>query len=292
MHRRSSLATLLLVFAISLTVFATHTPAQCFNALPGLGPINGLTDNPFQAEVKHTFLPENTSFLQTGPGGQRVARDAQGRVRIEWSAGKFKVQNGPDVGTEQEQRNINICDPVKGESISLDTLNKIATVQKVRILGAPPAGLPAPPQPSFCSRQFLVPPNVPSTQVEDLGHRTIEGLEAQGMLQRRAIQLRNSRSGDTTTVLRDVINVTEIWCSEELGTIILRVIGTEKNSNTQTIAMVNIQRGEPDATLFQIPLDYRIVERVNNSTAQTGVGIVGSMGVGSSTGQIAVPDKP
>jgi hypothetical protein len=77
-----------------------------------------------------------------------------------------------------------------------------------------------------------------------------------------------------------------------LGTIILRVIGTEKKSNTQTIAMVNIQRGEPDETLFQIPSGYRIVERISDPAAKTGVGVISGFGVGPSVEQIIVPDKP
>jgi hypothetical protein len=284
---------LLFLFAALLVAFPISTAAQCFSALPGIGAISGLTGNPFQAEIKQTFLAENTSLVHTGLEGQRVARDSQGRVRTEWSVGKYKVQNGPDAGTEQEQHHITICDPVKGLWISLDTLNKTATVQKSSIANAPPKTLPAAASlPSFCSRQFQVPPNLASTEMENLGHRTIEGMDAEGVLQRRAVQLRIARAGDATATPREMISVTETWCSEELGAVILRVIGTEKSGNTQTIAMVNIQRGEPDETLFEIPPGYRIAERVNDPATRTGQGMVGSFGVGSSAGQIIIPDKP
>lgn len=294
MRGRSGIAILLLLFAAFLPAFPVRTAAQCLGSLPGIGAISGLTGNPFQAEVKHTFLPENTSLVHSmGPEAERVARDSQGRVRTEWSAGKYKVQNGPDAGAEIEQHHITICDPVKGESISLDTLNKTATIQKVNFASVPSTALPAAmPPPSFCSRQFRIPPNIPTPELTDLGHRTIEGMDAQGVQQRRTIQLQGARSGDATAATREVINVTETWCSEELGAVILRVIGTEKSGNTQTIAMVNIQRGEPDETLFQIPPDYRIAERVNNPATHTEMRIVGTMGVGSSAGQTTVPDKP
>jgi hypothetical protein len=282
---------LLFVFAAFLAAFPIRAAAQCFSALPGLGAISGLTGNPFQAEVKHT---ENTSPVRSfAQGPQRVARDTQGRVRTEWSAGKYKVQNGPDAGAEVEQRHITICDPVKGESISLDTLNKTATIQKVNFASVPPIALPATTAPpSFCSRQFRIAPNIPTPELTDLGHRTIEGMDAQGVQQRRTTQLQGAESGDATGGTRQLINVTETWCSEELGTIILRVIGTEKKSNTQTIAMVNIQRGEPDATLFQIPPGYRILERVNDPASRTGTGIISGFSMSSPAEQIVIPDKP
>jgi hypothetical protein len=294
MRGRPAIAFLLPVLAASLGMFPIKTAAQCFGALPLLGQISGMTGNPFQAEVKETFLSQNTSLLQSmEPRTQRVARDSQGRLHTEWSTGKYKVQNGPDAGAEEEQRHITICDPVKGESISLDTLNKTATVQKVNFASmrtiTPPAAVPLQ---SFCSRQFLVPPTFPNTEVENLGQRAIEGLEAQGQLQKRTVQLRGGPSGDATAATREMVNLIETWCSEDLGAIILRVIGTEKKGSSQTVAMVNIQRGEPDETLFQIPSGYRIVERVNDPAVRTGVGVIGGISMSSPAGQIVVPDKP
>jgi len=214
-------------------------------------------------------------------------------MRTAWSSGKYQVRNGPDAGSEEEQLHITICDPVKGESISLDTLTKTATVQKVNFARHSPIALAATTAPpSFCFAQFRVAPNIPTADLTDLGHRTIEGVEAQGVQQRQTIQLQSARSGDATTAARELINVTESWCSEDLGVIILRVIGTEKKNNTQTIAMVNIRRGEPDATLFEIPPGYRIVERVNPPGSRTGFGVFGVTSMGSPSEQIIVPDKP
>jgi len=293
MGRHSRFEILLLMLGVMLVTSPVRTTAQCFGALPGLGPINGMTGNPFQAEVKHTFFTQNTSLVQDiEPKTEYVARDSQGRLRTDWSAGKYKVQNGPGAGTEVEQHHVTICDPVKGLWISLDTLNKTATIQKTNIANTSPKALPAGVSlPNFCSRQFQVPPNFANTEPENLGHRTIEGMGAEGVLERRTVQLRNGRSGDATAVAREMISVTETWCSEELGAVILRVIGTEKSGNTQTIAMVNIQRGEPDESLFQIPPDYRVAERVNNPAARTGMGVVGTYGVGSSVVETPPPDK-
>ena len=284
----------LLLFAACLTAFPTKTAAQCFSALPGLGTVSGLTGNPFQAEVRRTLLSENGSPVESfAPGPQRVARDSQGRVRTEWSTGKYKVRNGPDAGAEEEQSRVSICDPVKGESISLDTLNKTATIQKVNSASTPPSTLPATASPpSFCSRQFRTSPNMPTAEQTDLGHRNIEGMDALGVRQRRAVLLQGARSSEATAATHELINVTETWCSEDLGTIILRVFGLENKGNTQTIALVNIQCGEPDETLFQIPPGYRVVERVNDPAVRMGVGVTGSVSSGSSAEPVIVPDKP
>jgi hypothetical protein len=290
MGGHSRFAILLLVFGMLLGMFPVGATAQCSGGLPNLGSISGMTGNPFQAEVKQTFLTQNTSLVQNlEPRTQRVARDSQGRLRTDWSIGKYKLQNGPDTGTEQEQHRITICDPVKGEWISLDTLNKTATIQKVNSRSTPSKAFLAADIPSFCSRQLHMGVDFPSPLTEDLGHRTIEGIDAQGVLAKHMMQ--NGFSTGTTTSVKEITNETETWCSEELGAVILRVTGAAENGKTRT-AMVNIQRVEPDESLFQIPPDYRVAERLNNPTTRTGVGMIGSMGVGSSAGQVAVPDKP
>jgi hypothetical protein len=130
--------------------------AQCFGSLPGLGTINSMTGSPFQAELKQTFLSNNPQISEViEPRHAGVARDSQGRIRCEWSNGQFKVQSGPRTGTQEEQNDITICDPVKGETISLDTLNKTAIIYKRTVLGAPPKTHFSPAWiPSFCAAQL------------------------------------------------------------------------------------------------------------------------------------------
>jgi hypothetical protein len=65
-----------------------------------------------------------------------------------------------------------------------------------------------------------------------------------------------------------------------------------KKRNDPSVAMINIRRGEPDATLFQIPTRYRIVERVNELGVRTGVGVIGGVSVVAPAEQIILPDKP
>lgn len=59
-----------------------------------------------------------------------------------------------------------------------------------------------------------------------------------------------------------VVSVGERWISPELKIVVL---DKSKNSNTgsdETITEVReLRRSEPDAALFEIPADYRIVKR-------------------------------
>ena len=73
-------------------------------------------------------------------------------------------------------------------------------------------------------------------------------MEAVGVLQKRALQVAGNMGGNSNFKRRT--SVTELWCSEELGAVILRIMGTEEKGDNQSFALVNIQRGEPDAGLF------------------------------------------
>jgi len=279
---------LLIVSSPILGALPLRAFAQCSGPV-GLGGVSSMSGNPFQAEVKQTFINHSTTVVHNLlPMVQFVARDTQGRVRIDRSGGKFKVQNGSDEGTEQEQHHISICDPVKQESILLDTLNKTATVQKSSF---PSGSLRGPALPAavanFCSRHLVLGAHLPGAETEDLGHRTIEGIDAEGVRTKRAFPM--VTNGTTTSQL----NVTETWCSEELGAVILRVSGTEEKGDTLSTAMINIQRGEPDPLLFQIPPDYRVVERVNEPGVRQGTGVTGGfITVSPSTEITTVPSKP
>jgi hypothetical protein len=287
----SRLLIFLAAFGIFLGAFPPKAAAQCGGGLMGLGGVNNLSGNPFQAEVKQTFLNHNSALVRTiASGPQTVARDTQGRLRIDKSLGKFKVQDPSGAETEEERHLITICDSVKGEWLSLDTMNKTATVQKLN-LRRPPTEIPAGVGVStFCSQQLNLGVHLPGSQTEDLGHRTIEGLDAQGVLTKR--QMPSSFSNGTTTQVKETISESETWCSEELGAVILRLTGTEERGMTHTTAMVNIQHGEPDESLFQIPSGYRIVERVNTPGARTSFGTIGGVSIGSPAEQIVVTDKP
>ena len=157
-------------------------------------------------------------------------------------------------------------------------------------MGAPPKTHFSPAwMPSFCAAQLRAGVVLPGTETQDLGHRTVEGLDAVGVLQKRALQIASNTGENSGFKPRS--SVTETWCSEDSGAVILRIIGTEERGDNQSFAMVNIQRGEPDAALFEIPPDYRVLEKVNKTPARAGSGVIG--GVGPWVAEpVSAPSKP
>ena len=90
MGNRSRRLLLALMASALLGMLPLKTAAQCFGSLPGRGSINSMPGNPFQAEVKQKFLSDNPQVTRVmEPRHGAVARDSQGRLRTEWSAGKF-----------------------------------------------------------------------------------------------------------------------------------------------------------------------------------------------------------
>ena len=58
---------------------------------------------------------------------------------------------------------------------------------------------------------------------------------------------------------RPISIVTEVWTSPELKTIVLSK-RNDPRMGEQTFKLTNIQRGEPDPSLFTVPSDFKITE--------------------------------
>jgi hypothetical protein len=185
-----------------------------------------------------------------------VARDSQGRVRSDHSAGKFDVKPASGAESEEEQQLVTICDPVSQKVIRLDTLNKIATVATPRVITPRPLPEINPAPHPFCSTYFKRFLSNPRFQTEDLGNKIISGVEAHGL---RSSLLLPSPEGSPA---RPSPTYQEDWCSDDLAIVVMHAsVSTSVNRRTETV-LKNIERSEPDTALFQIPPDYTIEERV------------------------------
>lgn len=88
---------------------------------------------------------------------------------------------------------------------------------------------------------------------EDLGTQTMEGVLVTGTRTTRTIpagQIGNEQP---------IYIVTEVWTSPELKTVIMSK-RSDPRMGEQTFRLTNITRAEPDATLFTVPADFRVVE--------------------------------
>jgi hypothetical protein len=253
--------------------FASNAAAQC-SLNSNYDGVQLQAGNPFQAEKVNSMTPEpQGKLVRTLVPPASIARDSQGRVRIEMSAGKFKVEEGAGSGTEAERHVVRICDPITQKLVTLDSVSKTATIRSP-IQGSlrPKAAT----QSSFCST-FARTHGLGATQVEDLGRQSIEGIDAQGIRTTRSMPA--IHNGESTTIP----SVTEVWCSDDLGALVLQVRQSGSVDRKLETKLTNISRGEPDPTLFQIPPDYRVVEEVPEE---------GKSGQLGTTGTIAAPTQP
>lgn len=249
-YRRFS--TRFLCACILSLIFAAFADAQCALGGRDVGDIGAVPGNPFHAERVTTFTgPARAFVVARERPPQLVARDSQGRVRVEAVGNKYQVKTGIEAGSEVEQHLVTICDPASQTMTQLDTLNRTARVMHVPMAIAQRAAHPREP---FCAASRL--PVSRIRPAEDLGHRTIEGVDAEGV--RVTMQpLSALPNGETPGA-----SVIERWCSEELAAVVLQETANSKSRSKTSTALTKLERQEPDSALFQIPADYTINELV------------------------------
>ena len=88
---------------------------------------------------------------------------------------------------------------------------------------------------------------------EDLGTQTMEGVLVTGTRTTRTIPAGQIGNEQPINI------VTEVWTSPELKTVVMSK-RSDPRMGEQTFRLTNITRAEPDASLFAVPADFRIVE--------------------------------
>ncbi|MEO6723879.1 MAG: energy transducer TonB, partial [Blastocatellia bacterium] len=92
-----------------------------------------------------------------------------------------------------------------------------------------------------------------SSNTESLGKQTIEGIEAEG--KRTTVTIPAGAIGNE----RPIEMINETWYSSELQTTIMSK-RTDPRMGETIFRLTNIRRGDPDASLFQVPSDYTVKE--------------------------------
>jgi hypothetical protein len=242
-----------------LMLSASLAKGQCGVNTKGFNELGIVPNNPFHAEIVTTRSGSPAiQDIRPLPHPEMVARDSQGRVRFERVTGKFKRDTGPEAGTEVNGHNIMICDTNAETLTQIDTVN--ATAKIIHSRPSAPSYSTATHQWAFCSgkRPSRHNPDVPAV---DLGDQIIEGVQAHGWRITMKSPLGATASGDSSAGE----TISDIWCSDELSAVVLRVTENTRNGLKSTIAMRKIERTEPDPALFQIPPDYAVTESVTPS---------------------------
>jgi TonB family protein len=219
-------------------MYDEHIPA-----VPGL---------PFSAKVELELvnqLPDGT--LITRKTHNLDARDSRGQTHNE---GRNWINLA--AGAEPRLIRIELYDPSSKTRTNLFPLTKTARQWTV----APTVPTAAPSTP--------ITPIKPETTKENIGSDSIEGLPVRGV---RISQIYPSGALGND---RPLTIVTEYWYSEDLK-INLLTKRTDPRYGVQTVRVTELVRQEPDAALFAIPDEYKVIkETVQQSLAQ-GSGVEG-----------------
>ncbi|MGE3840948.1 MAG: hypothetical protein AB7I50_05120 [Vicinamibacterales bacterium] len=231
-------------------------------------------DAPYSAEAV-------TEFVQTLSDGNRIVRrssvsvyrDSVGRTRREQGLTAIgSLVNNPEVA-----RQISISDPQRGVSIVLDMTNRVArrlTIPKIEFapgstaeLKRPTPGMSAggsdmvfsaPPLPEGVgavgtlafrtSRAELSPPHT-----ESLGTRVMDGVSAEGT--RTTIIIPAGQIGNERPI--EIVN--ERWFSPELR-VLMASRQVDPRFGETTYRLSEVVLGEPAASLFDVPSDFKVVD--------------------------------
>ena len=227
---------LIAALALSLIAIVTSSTAaaQCLG-MSVLGRINSVSGNPFQAEVHMTISIGTTQEITSKDIKQEIiSRDSHGRVRIDHQMEQF----GPrDQKAAEAHHCVTILDPVSHGNISLDTITKVAIVQRLS------SRMLLENRKTLCQSELEA---ISNKELDDLGHQAIDGIDMKGLRERPT----DSR----------------LWCSEELQAVVVLEFPVKfRSSGVSRIAMTDVQRVEPDAALFVVPPDYKSITSPFNS---------------------------
>jgi hypothetical protein len=219
--------------------------------LLGFGGMHGgkvVTGAPFSAVA----VSETTQTLADGNHITRktqtnVFRDSQGRIRKEIMLTGF----GPLTTSEQPKTFVVVNDPVAGTTFVLHPDQK--TAEK---MGKPFGEMKGAARRAMKDKMEFRQEEKTGVNLkrEDLGTQTIAGVTAQGTRVTKTIPAGQIGNEKPITIVR------EVWYSNDLQTVVMSKRSDPWSGET-IYSLTNIQRAEPDATLFAVPSDYSVTQK-------------------------------
>jgi hypothetical protein len=206
-----------------------------------------VTGAPFSA----SFTTSESQTLADGNQINRntsgtIARDSEGRTRRDMTlAGIGRFTEG---GQSAPPHVVLINDVVAGKQYVLQPDRKVAHAMarpkwKGRNHGA---GAGGPSDDATAGTR-----NRPNVTTSSLGTQTIAGVQAEGTLTTRTIP------AGAVGNAKPIIITTERWYSPELQTVVM-VKRNDPYVGTSEFQLTNVQRQEPESSLFQVPADYTV----------------------------------
>ncbi len=252
--------TLSVVFAIALMTavgFAQAPPPPPRDGLfmGGPGPAGGLMGGEFGDGKTVTGAPLTAVVVVTRDttlaDGNKIHNESQVKVYRD-SQGRIRREMGVDLvtpATGNVKRNVvMIMDPVTGKRYMLNPDNKTARAMPMR--GPRQHGTEGSADASTAAGGRGA-AQAGALRKEDLGTKTVNGLQAEGVRVTRTIAAGSIGNDKPIDV------VTERWYSPDLQ-IAIMTIHSDPMMGTVTTKLTNVTRGDPDASLFQVPSDYTV----------------------------------
>jgi hypothetical protein len=237
---------------------------------PGLLLMRPILGQPYSAEQEseHSQTLANGTHIQQKRDLAKMYRDSQGRTRTERML--FAGALAPERGKEPVASVVHIYDPVEGYSYTLDTqkhtahrfavsLPETASPNVLRAPGTTRVLTPVEAASKLPSRSKVREGR--QVKQEPLGTGMIEGVQAGGT--RITMTTPTGAQGND----RPLVHVCERWHSAELDLTLLSNCSDPRFGHT-TMRRINLDRGEPDPALFQVPPDYIIVDEKDRFTME------------------------
>jgi hypothetical protein len=217
------------VFMLGLGVATAGIYARNPLIPPALYPVQGA---PFTVTIESVW--EGTPTHPLGREFTKVIRDTSGRERIESPAMEEAVVTG-------EPARIDIYDFAQEKMVQLDPQHKIAIARRMEHVGRP-IKIDLSANPAI--------PGHPAKGGEYLGMQQIAGQEAWG---EHLVETFHYADGHTATSVRD------LWLSTVYRMPLMQV-REDGQLGKLTQQVIRFEAGEPDASLFEIPAGYTVVQ--------------------------------
>jgi hypothetical protein len=237
-----SAGTIACLSAISISHAQTREMPRDYRGVQVIVPgifVTPVPGAPFSATLEilsHETLPDGSVNTRTTTA--HIARSSSGRIYNERRQLVSTNFNGlPPL------LSAHIYDPSSRLSIFYNPYERIA---RETILAQPPSA----PANSVPSR---TPVDDPYFKQEDIGTQPLDGLTLTGIRKSHTIPATMSGTG------HDIVVVDEYWYSPDLS-IYMIIKHTDPRTGEQIVAVSNIERHEPEASVFAVPPTYKVVD--------------------------------
>lgn len=214
-------------------------------AVSGEAPVMITINDPVAGATYSLNSNTKTAHKMGMPRLADVAGMAKERAELKEKIEKLRAAHGGEAG-------VNVANEVvikEGSTVAYSSVARsgVATGAAPAVISGVRTGIPMTDGSGFAWTSDA------EVNQEQLGTQTIEGVAAEGA--RVTFTIPAGKIGND----RPIVTVNERWYSQELQTVVMSKNSDPRMGET-TYRLTNIDRSEPDPSLFQVPPDYTLQE--------------------------------